>query len=78
MKKILASILLVTSILIVCQKHTCSFKNCPMKGEYTFNGCGECEEGGDCWFIDKTHFEHPTWSSEQLEDYVFKPISKPK
>ncbi len=73
MKKIIY-ILFALSMIAITRRHECHYKLCPMKGQYTFKGCGECEEGGDCWYSDKTHWEHPTWTSEQIDDYVFKTI----
>ena len=56
-------------IALVPEPHRCNMVDCMVIGEYTFSS--DCEEGTDGYLFDKTHWEHPDWSYERVEDAVF-------
>ena len=31
----------------------------------------DCVEGSDCYYIELTMYNHPSWSYDKAEDYVF-------
>lgn len=73
MKHPILAIVIAVLALMLPNPHTCEFSKCPFKGQMKFeNGCGYCEEGSDCWLLDKIHFAHPSWSYDQCDDYLFK------
>lgn len=79
-------ILLMSAVVIVasCSKlntivdmpattgHHCPYTNCPFEqGQLTFDkGCGECEQGEDCWKLDSIHFVHPLLDYDDCDDLL--------
>lgn len=57
-------------------RHLCPFKHCPMREQLRFHGCGACEEGSDCYMLDMVHWEHPTWTYDECEEWMEKPFTK--
>lgn len=56
--------------------HQCNYKLCPFKGETTFtHGCGNCDEGSDCWCLDSIHFANPSWNYDQCDSSLFSPMA---
>ena len=56
--------------------HSCDYTACPMKDKIVFESCGLCDEGSDCYYLDMTHFHHPTWNYDQCEEYLFSTDEK--
>jgi hypothetical protein len=62
----------VTELKTTINAHVCAYSLCPFKDKTEFKeGCGNCENGSDCYFLDKIHFEHPTWDYDKCESYLF-------
>jgi hypothetical protein len=49
--------------------HRCTFNDCKLAGATQFYS--DCEEGSDCYYFDLTHWQHPTWTPDQCEEYIF-------
>lgn len=58
--------------LKVVNRHECKFKLCPYKGLLNFKpGLCSCEEGSDCYYLDKIHFENPGLSYDECDSILF-------
>ena len=57
-------------------RHICPFKHCPMREQLRFHGCKNCKEGSDCYALDMIHWEHPTWTYDECEDWLMQPFTK--
>lgn len=57
-------------------RHLCPFKSCPMKEQVRFHGCTVCKEGSDCYALDMVHWEHPTWTYDECEEWINLPFTK--
>lgn len=51
------------------KSHHCMYKFCPNQWRITFYT--DCEDGVDCYYIDRIHWEHPGWTADECEDYLF-------
>lgn len=51
--------------------HKCDWEDCEQTNRIFFESKWGFEEYTDGWCVEKTHFNHPDWSYEQCEDYVF-------
>lgn len=49
--------------------HVCPFATCPYTGSTTFSS--DCEEGSDCYYLDLLHWQHPTFTYDQLDSLLF-------
>ncbi len=56
------------------KEHHCSWEDCELQGQITFHSTWNYEPYTDGWCCEKTHWDHPTWTYEQCEDYVFTPM----
>ena len=55
------------------RKHSCSYDLCPFKDITRFEkGCGNCDQGTDCWALDSLHIEFPYMEYDELEQELFK------
>ena len=50
-------------------RHFCKMEDCRIYGFKTFSS--EFEEGSDGYYFELTHWNHPEWTYEECEDYVF-------
>ena len=70
----------ITIVLLTClfvigvtgAMHKCPYELCPMKGELFFSGCDPtCVEDSDCYALDKIHWDHPSLTYDECEDFLF-------
>jgi hypothetical protein len=82
MKRTLALVavsLLICLVPDVCEDdpapttpHTCSYSLCPFKNQaFFFAGCGNCDEGSDCYILDSLHFAMPDKDYDELDSLLF-------
>lgn len=64
-----SDILCATCFVYHTGAHYCNNANCPYNEETVFTS--KYDEGTDSYYLDLTHFQHPLWSNEACEDYVF-------
>lgn len=50
--------------------HHCTNINCPMQGLLSFSS--EYDKGSDSYYTNLTHWENPSLTAEEIEDYVFE------
>ena len=85
MKTIFQTICICALTLAMCfadfqpdkQPHSCAFGECPYEGKTEYkHSHGETYEtvddiGSDCDAIDSIHFQHPSWSYDECQNYLF-------
>lgn len=59
-------------IIQVPQIHCCNWEGCRQTGRTTFIPSYEPDTDGYYWEL--THFEHPAWTNDQVEQYVFSSV----
>jgi hypothetical protein len=71
----LITVLVTVAIItpgIIHSGHTCPFDECPYKGAFEFTEVkSECEVDTDCYLLDVTHFNNPSWTYDQCEAYIW-------
>lgn len=66
---IIATIALFMSTMDIPAPHNCGRTDCPHAGERTFHS--EFSPDTDGYLMDLTHFQHPDWTWNKVELYVF-------
>lgn len=59
--------------------HVCNWEDCDRNGkpnDSKFKSYWGCEEYSDCWCVEYTHYNNPSWTYEQCEDFVFSVENK--
>lgn len=63
------------TVITIPEPHNCTWEDCEQKGNKVFKPSGRYEEGTDGYLWEKAHYDHPAWTNEQCEDYVFIPLN---
>jgi len=63
------------TVITISQPHSCSWEDCEQMGNKVFKPSGRYEPGTDGYLWEKAHYDHPGWTNEQCEQYIFIPLN---
>lgn len=60
--------------ITIPQVHCCIWEDCQQTGRSRFISSGKYDPGTDGYLWEQTHFDHPTWTNLECEDYIFSQL----